>query len=92
MNIFKEEEYYSIIISPYSSERIFELIETENKLGFIVRRTANKPTIKRAIEKLYDVKVIKVNTMIMTDGRKKAIVKLHPRNNAVDLATALGLM
>ncbi|MHA1244861.1 MAG: 50S ribosomal protein L23 [Candidatus Heimdallarchaeota archaeon] len=87
-----EENLYNIIISPYSSERIFELIESQNKLAFIVHKSANKNTIKRAIEKLYNVKVVKVNTMITPQGKKKAIVKLHPTNNAVDLATALGLM
>ena len=87
-----EENYYKIIISPYSSERIFEIIESQNKLAFIVNRKANKATIKRAIEKLYNVKVVKVNTMITPAGKKKAIVRLHPTNSAVDLATALGLM
>ena len=87
-----EENLYNIIISPFSSERIFELIESQNKLAFIVNKSANKMTIKRAIEKLYNVKVVKVNTMITPQGKKKAIVKLHPTNNAVDLATALGLM
>lgn len=87
-----EENLYKIIISPFSSERIFEQIESQNKLAFIVHRSANKSTIKRAIEKLYNVKVVKVNTMITPQGKKKAIVRLHPTNNAVDLATALGLM
>ena len=87
-----EDNLYEIIISPFSSERIFELIESQNKLAFIVHRKANKNTIKQAIEKLYNVKVVKVNTMITASGKKKAIVKLHPTNNAVDLATALGLM
>ncbi len=87
-----EENLYNIIISPFSSERIFELIESQNKLAFIVHKSANKMTIKRAIEKLYNVKVVKVNTMITPQGKKKAIVKLHPTNNAIDLATALGLM
>ncbi|MHA1125649.1 MAG: 50S ribosomal protein L23 [Candidatus Heimdallarchaeota archaeon] len=87
-----EENLYKIIISPFSSERIFELIESQNKLAFIVHKSANKTTIKRALEKLYNVKIVKVNTMITPSGKKKAIVKLHPTNNAVDLATALGLM
>jgi large subunit ribosomal protein L23 len=87
-----EENLYEIIISPFSSERIFELIESQNKLAFIVHLKANKNTIKRAIEKLYNVKVVKINTIITPSGKKKAIVKLHPTNNAVDLATALGLM
>ena len=87
-----EENLYKIVISPFSSERIFELIESQNKLAFIVNRKANKTTIKHAIEKLYNVKVVKINTMITPSGKKKAIVKLDPTNSAVDLATALGLM
>ncbi|MFW9921895.1 MAG: 50S ribosomal protein L23 [Candidatus Thorarchaeota archaeon] len=87
-----DEDLYSIIISPFSSERIFELIESQNKIAFIVKRSANKNTIKRAIEKLYNVKIVQINTMITPQGKKKAIVKLHQTNNAVDLATALGLM
>jgi len=59
-----EENLYKIIIAPFSSERIFELIESQNKLAFIVNRKANKTTIKHAIEKLYNVKVVKINTMI----------------------------
>jgi large subunit ribosomal protein L23 len=90
MNI--EDNLHRIIISPYSSERVFELIESQNKIAFIVKRSANKTTIKQAVEKLYDVKVVKVNTMITPLGKKKAIIKLHPTDNAVDLATALGLM
>ncbi|MGC9778025.1 MAG: 50S ribosomal protein L23 [Candidatus Heimdallarchaeota archaeon] len=87
-----EENLYKIILAPYSSERIFELIENQNKLAFIVNLKANKTTIKQAIEKLYNVKVIKINTMITPSGKKKAIVRLDPTNSAVDLATALGLM
>ncbi len=87
-----EENLYNIILAPYSSERIFELIESQNKLAFIVNLKANKTTIKQAIEKLYNVKVVKINTMITPSGKKKAIVKLDPTNSAVDLATALGLM
>ncbi len=87
-----EENLYKIILAPYSSERIFELIESQNKLAFIVNLKANKTTIKQAIEKLYNVKVIKINTMITPSGKKKAIVRLDPTNSAVDLATALGLM
>jgi len=87
-----EENLHTIILSPFSSERIFELIESQNKIAFIVNRKANKTTIKKAIEKLYNVKVIKINVMISPKGKKKVIVKLDPTNSAVDLATALGLM
>lgn len=85
------EQYYKIIKKPLVTEKTFELIERENKLVFIVSRNANKNRIKKSIEKIHNVKVIKVNTLIMSDGEKKAFVKLHPDNNAQDLAIDLGI-
>lgn len=73
------------------SEAAFDLIEKENKLTFIVKLSANKSTIKHAIEELYNVKVESVNTLIQRDGNKKAYVKLKPEHNASDIATKLGI-
>ncbi|MCD6164501.1 MAG: 50S ribosomal protein L23 [Candidatus Odinarchaeota archaeon] len=82
---------HKIIIAPVVTEAALELIEKENKLTFIVDRRANKPTIKRAVESLFKVKVDKVNTLITPDGRKKAYVKLSPEYSAADIATKLGI-
>lgn len=83
--------YYSIIKKPLVTENTFDLIEDQNKLVFIVERTANKYKIKQAIENLYNVKIIKVNTLITPSGEKKALVKLHPNDSAADLAIKLGI-
>jgi large subunit ribosomal protein L23 len=85
------ETYYKIIKRPLITERTFDLIEHENKLVFIVDRLANKSQIKRAIEKLHKVKVIKINTLITATGEKKAFVKLHPDNSAQDISIDLGV-
>lgn len=85
------EIIYKIIKKPLITEKTFDLIEKENKLVFIVNRFANKNQIKRAIEKLHNVKVIKVNTMITPKGEKKAFVKLHPEYSAQDIAIDLGI-
>lgn len=82
---------HDIIIRPLMSEAAFDLIEKENKLTFIVKLSANKSTIKHAIEELYNVKVESVNTLIQRDGNKKAYVKLKPEHNASDIATKLGI-
>ena len=58
---------------------------------FIVDRKANKYKIKNAIENLYGVKVLKINTLITPKGEKKAFVKLHPNFSAADLAIDLGI-
>ncbi len=53
-------------------------IEDDNTLVFIVDNRSNKTQIKRAVERLYTVKVQKVNTLVRPDGYKKAFVRLTP--------------
>ena len=84
-------EPHSVIVQPVMSESAFDMLERENKLTFIVRRTVNKHQIKYAVQKLYDVVVEKVNTLILPDGRKKAYVRLAPESNAADVATKLNI-
>ena len=85
------EQYYKIIKRPLITEKTFELIESQNKIVFIVNRKANKNQIKKSIEKIHEVKVLSVNTLITPRGEKKAYIKLHPDNNAQDLAIDLGI-
>ena len=79
------------ILYPLITEGTVNLIESENKLTFITKLSANKPTIKKAVEKLYGVKVKKVNLLITPNGEKKAFVKLTADNKASDLAIKLGI-
>ena len=81
-----------MIVHPVITEDAISLIERENKLAFIVDRKANTNEIKRSFEKLYDVKVEKVNTLIMPDGKKKAFIKLKPDYKASDLAIKIGIL
>ena len=85
------KDYYKIIKKPLVTENTFDLVEDQNKLVFIVDRHANKYQIREAIEHLYDVKVVKINSLITPKGLKKAFVKLHPNNSAADLAIKLGI-
>lgn len=77
---------------PISTEKAVRLMESDNKLVFIVERKATKQDIKKEIEKMFNVKVIKVNTLITPLGQKKAYVKLSKETLAIDVATKLGLM
>ena len=74
------------------STESMRLIESENKLAFIVDRKAKKSEIKKAIEERFEVKVTKVNTMIGPDGKKKAYVSFSEETPAIDVATKLGMM
>jgi ribosomal protein uL23 len=77
---------------PLSTEKAVRLMQSENKLCFVVDRKATKKDIKEAFLKVYNVKVMEVNTYTAHDGRKKAYVKFSAENPAIDLATKLGLM
>jgi ribosomal protein L23 len=67
-------------------------MQNENKLVFIVERKTKKEEIRKAAEELFKVKVIKVTTTILPDGKKKAYLKLSPETPAIDVATQLGLL
>merc|ERR1712226_1279013 len=51
-----------------------------------------KHQIKSAVKKLYDIKVCKVNTLIRSDGQKKAYVRLAPDYDALDVASKIGII
>ena len=74
------------------SEKAVDLIEKQNKLVFIVDKDATKEEIKKAVEELYKVKVIKVNTSTNIKGRKRAFVKLSKENPATEIATKLNII
>ncbi|MBI2547108.1 MAG: 50S ribosomal protein L23 [Candidatus Aenigmarchaeota archaeon] len=81
---------HKILSYAYLTEKAVGLIEKENKLVFVTSRTADKSQIKDAVEKIFGVKVEKVNTQVK--GReKKAIIKLKPEYKAIDVAVKLGL-
>ena len=84
---------YNVIIRPVITEQSMHFANTRNAYAFEVNRLANKDDIRRAVEELFDVKVLRVNTANRkgkprrtkfrwgrTKGWKKAIVKLHPED------------
>jgi large subunit ribosomal protein L23 len=81
-----------IIKYPLSTEKSIRMMESENKLTFIVDKKATKAEIKKEFEESFKVKVDKVNTMITHEGIKKAFVKLNMNTPAIDIATQLGLI
>ncbi|TVR25438.1 MAG: 50S ribosomal protein L23 [Nitriliruptor sp.] len=59
-----------IIYRPVISEKTYGLLD-ENKYTFVVDPRANKTQIKQAIEGIFDVKVLSVNTMNRPGKRKR---------------------
>lgn len=95
-----DPKLYDVIRAPVITEKATALSE-HNKVVFKVAMTATKPQIKEAVEKLFDVKVESVNTLVRkgkekrfrnTLGRqsdyKKAIVTLA-EGHSIDVTTGL---
>ena len=61
---------YTVIIRPVVSERSFDLM-AQNKYTFEVARDAHKREIADAVEKLFDVHVVKVNTISVKPKPKR---------------------
>ncbi len=59
-----------VIIRPVVSEKSYTLLE-DNVYTFEVHPSSSKPEIKDAVESIFDVDVLKVNTLIRKGKRKK---------------------
>jgi large subunit ribosomal protein L23 len=63
-------DHRDVILRPVISEKSYEMLD-ENKYTFIVDPRANKTHIKQAVEKIFGVKVLAVNTMNRQGKRKR---------------------
>jgi large subunit ribosomal protein L23 len=83
---------WKVIVYPHLAEKSMNMVEFENKLTFIVRRGATKKDIKEAVESLFDVRVVSVQTEITPGGVKKAYAKLSEETPASEIAARLGMV
>lgn len=90
----KEEVFdpWKVLTYPHMAEKSMALVDTQNKIVFIVNREAGKDQIRQAFEKLFEVKVASVKTEITLAGQKKAFIKLQSAYSAADIATKLGIL
>ena len=65
-------ELDEVLIRPMITEKTTTLREKENKYVFIVNKDADKITIARAVEKMFNVKPLSVN-VINCKGKKKRV-------------------
>jgi large subunit ribosomal protein L23 len=92
---------YQLLVRPLVTEKTAKIAETGNWLTFEVLPDATKPELKTAVERLYGVEVLKVNTLIQKGkargfkGRagqrsdvKKAFIKLKD-GQSIDLAAGV---
>ncbi|MBI2545586.1 50S ribosomal protein L23 [Candidatus Woesearchaeota archaeon] len=82
---------FQIIKYPLTTEKSIRLMESENKLVFVVDKKAKKLEIKAALESMFKVKIEAVNTQLQ-HGEKRAFVRFSKDTPAIDIATKLGVM
>ena len=91
-------ETHSVIRSPVVTEKSTSLTEKGNRYSFLIDPRATKLEVKKAVEKIFNVKVLKVNSLRMpgkkrkvryrmgkTPDRRKAIVTLR-KEDKIELA------
>ena len=96
----KKINHLDTIISPTITEKATSLSEF-NKIVFKVMKSASKKSIKKSVEKIFKVNVIKINTINFRSknklvrgkkstkpGYKKAIVTLK-KGQSIDLSTGI---
>lgn len=81
---------YEVLLHPHVTEKTMNLMDRENKLEFIVRRESSKTEVKRAVERLFNVKIVAVNTFTDRSG-KHAIVKFAKGYKAEDVGMRIGV-
>jgi large subunit ribosomal protein L23 len=95
-----DPRHYDVIVAPVITEKATVASE-HSQVVFKVASTATKPQIKEAVEKLFDVKVKRVNTLVRkgkkrvfknvpgrTSDTKRAIVTLE-EGHRIDVTTGL---
>ena len=100
MSVPSDPRLYDVIIAPVITEKS-TMASERNQVIFKVAPKATKPQIKEAVEKLFDVKVKAVNTLVRKGKRKafrgrpgvqsdvkKAIVTLE-EGHRIDVTTGL---
>ena len=78
-------------IKPIVTEKAVMMIESQNILTFKADKRKTKDEIKKEVEKIFNVKVEKVRTLIR-ENQKYAYVKLKKEFLAIDIATKLGII
>ena len=100
MNNYSKIHLYDKILSPIVTEKSTNL-SSQNKVSFKVPFSANKISLKKSVEKIFKVNVIKINIInkksrikitrgkkVRREGYKKAIVTLKKGQN-IDLTTGV---
>jgi large subunit ribosomal protein L23 len=74
------KHHHDVVLAPVVSEKSYGLID-EGRYTFIVHTDANKTEIKQAVEQIFGVRVVKVNTMNRRGKRKRRGLRYGKRKD-----------
>lgn len=83
---------YSVLINPINTQKANKSMTERNTLVFLIHPRANKIQVKKAFNELYKANPKSVNTLVTPQGTKKAYIRLRPEDDAVALASKLGMI
>ncbi|MGV7220679.1 MAG: 50S ribosomal protein L23 [Nitrospinales bacterium] len=81
-----EAELYKVLEKPLVTEKSTQALAETNRVSFRVKRTANKHQIKEAVEKIFSVTVLDVNTLVVKGKNRRfgrSIGKTKPWKKAI---------
>lgn len=81
-----------MLLYPKATEKTSRIIESENRLTFVVSDNSTREAIKKEFEEKYGAKVRQVNTSRGIDGRKLAYIRLEEPGKASELAMKLKIL
>ncbi len=70
MSAVKIRDHRDVLLAPVVSEKSYSLLD-ENKYTFLVAPSANKTEIKIAVEQIFKVRVLNVNTINRPGKRRR---------------------
>ena len=83
---------FSVLVQPLNTEKANKTMTEKNTLTFMVNNRANKIQIRKAFKEIFNVVPRSVNTLHRPDGKKKAYIRLRPEDEAVSIASKIGII
>ena len=83
---------YSVLVQPLNTEKANKAMTERNTLTFLIDNRSNKVQVKRAFKDIFGVVPKSVNTLVRPDGKKKAFIRLRPEDEAVSIASKIGII
>ena len=83
---------FSVLVHPLNTEKANKAMTERNTLVFLVHSKCNKCQIKKSFNDIYHIKPKAVNTLIRPDGKKKAYIRLRPEDDAIGVASKMGII